>query len=78
VLDDGPALDRTKTSSSITSSAFKDGEIASRRRMPATTPKNPNCIGEKRVAPLAFSKPAAGTKSYALLMVDPEGRQAWA
>jgi Raf kinase inhibitor-like YbhB/YbcL family protein len=35
---------------------------------------NPNCVGENISPPLAWSNPPEGTKSYALLMVDPEGR----
>jgi len=59
---------------SITSSAFKDGEMLAKKNA-GNNPKNPNCIGENVSPPLAFSNPPAGTKSYALLMVDPEGRQ---
>jgi len=35
---------------------------------------NPNCVGENISPPLARTNPPAGTQSYALLMVDPEGR----
>ena len=59
---------------SITSSAFKDGTMLEKKNA-GNNPKNPNCIGENVSPPLAFSNPPAGTKSYALLMVDPEGRQ---
>jgi Raf kinase inhibitor-like YbhB/YbcL family protein len=34
---------------------------------------NPNCVGENVSPPLAWSNPPEGTKSFALLMVDPEG-----
>ena len=36
--------------------------------------QNPNCVGENVSPPLAWVNPPAGTKSYALLMIDPEGR----
>jgi Raf kinase inhibitor-like YbhB/YbcL family protein len=35
---------------------------------------NPNCVGENISPPLAWTNPPDGTKSYALLMIDPEGR----
>jgi Raf kinase inhibitor-like YbhB/YbcL family protein len=35
---------------------------------------NPNCVGENVSPPLAWSNVPAGTKSFALLMTDPEGR----
>jgi Raf kinase inhibitor-like YbhB/YbcL family protein len=59
---------------SITSSAFKDGAMLEKKNA-GNNPKNPNCIGENVSPPLTFSNPPAGTKTYALLMVDPEGRQ---
>ncbi|HZF18387.1 MAG TPA: YbhB/YbcL family Raf kinase inhibitor-like protein [Burkholderiales bacterium] len=58
---------------SITSSAFKDGAMLEKKNA-GNNPKNPNCIGENVSPPLTFSNPPTGTKSYALLMVDPEGR----
>jgi Raf kinase inhibitor-like YbhB/YbcL family protein len=36
--------------------------------------RSPNCVGQNLSPPLAFNNPPAGTKSYALLMFDPEGR----
>jgi Raf kinase inhibitor-like YbhB/YbcL family protein len=36
--------------------------------------QNPNCVGDNVSPALAWSNPPEGTKSYALLMVDPEGR----
>jgi Raf kinase inhibitor-like YbhB/YbcL family protein len=35
---------------------------------------NPNCVGENVSPPLAWANPPEGTKSYAILMTDPEGR----
>jgi hypothetical protein len=57
----------------VTSSAFKDGTMLEKKNA-GNNPKNPNCVGENVSPPLTFSNPPAGTKSYALVMVDPEGR----
>jgi Raf kinase inhibitor-like YbhB/YbcL family protein len=35
---------------------------------------NPNCVGENVSPPLAWANPPDGTRSFALLMFDPEGR----
>jgi Raf kinase inhibitor-like YbhB/YbcL family protein len=59
---------------SLTSSAFRDGTML-QKKYAGNNPKNPNCIGENVSPPLSWSNPPAGTRSYALLMVDPEGRQ---
>jgi hypothetical protein len=57
----------------LTSPAFKDGTP-----MPGkhgnNTPGNANCVGENLSPPLAWSNPPAATKSFAITMVDPEGR----
>src|SRR6516164_4728077 len=34
---------------------------------------NPNCVGENISPPLVWSNPPEGTKSYAMMIVDPEG-----
>jgi Raf kinase inhibitor-like YbhB/YbcL family protein len=36
--------------------------------------QNPNCVGDNISPPLAWSDPPEGTKSFVLLMFDPEGR----
>jgi Raf kinase inhibitor-like YbhB/YbcL family protein len=59
---------------SLTSSAFKDGTMLEKKNA-GNNPKNPNCIGENVSPPLSWSNPPAGTRSYALVMVDPEGQQ---
>ena len=59
---------------SLTSSSFKDGTMLEKKNA-GNNPKNPNCIGENVSPPLSWSNPPAGTRSYALVMVDPEGRQ---
>ena len=57
----------------LTSSSFKDGTLMP-KKMAGDNKANPNCVGENVSPPLAWANPPAGTKSYALLMLDPEGR----
>jgi Raf kinase inhibitor-like YbhB/YbcL family protein len=57
----------------LTSSAFKDGTMLATKNA-GNTKTNPNCIGENVSPPFAWSNVPAGTKSFALVMVDPEGR----
>ncbi len=57
----------------LTSSAFRDGTPMPKKHA-NNTPGNANCVGENVSPPLAWSNPPAGTKSFALTMVDPEGR----
>src|SRR6478752_8599048 len=57
----------------ITSSSFKDGERLA-TKMAGNNKQNPNCIGDNVSPALSWSNPPAGTKSYALIMYDPEGR----
>jgi phosphatidylethanolamine-binding protein (PEBP) family uncharacterized protein len=57
----------------LRSTAFRDnGKIPMKSAGNDTS--NPNCVGENVSPPLAWSNPPEGTKSYPLLMVDPEGR----
>src|SRR5450432_1517815 len=58
---------------SLTSSTFKDGTMLAVKNA-GNNKSNPNCIGENVSPPLAWSNVPAGTKSLALVMVDPEGR----
>lgn len=57
----------------LTSSAFKDGTMLAVKSA-GNMKSNPNCVGENVSPPLSWKNPPAGTKSYALAMVDPEGR----
>jgi Raf kinase inhibitor-like YbhB/YbcL family protein len=57
----------------ITSPSFKDGERLA-TKMAGNNKQNPNCVGENVSPALSWANPPAGTKSYALLMFDPEGR----
>jgi hypothetical protein len=57
----------------LASSDFQDGG-----RIPTKSAgqnkSNPNCVGENVSPALSWSNPPEGTKSYALMMFDPEGR----
>jgi len=57
----------------LTSSAFKDGTPLAKKNA-GDNKANPNCVGENVSPPLSWANPPDGTKSYALMMVDPEGR----
>jgi Raf kinase inhibitor-like YbhB/YbcL family protein len=57
----------------LKSSAFKDGTPLQTKNA-GDRKDNPNCVGQNVSPPLEWANPPAGTKSYALLMVDPEGR----
>lgn len=57
----------------LSSPAFKDGTLMP-KKFSNNTAGNANCVGENVSPPLNWSSPPAGTKSYALTMVDPEGR----
>ena len=57
----------------LSSSAFKDGEMLAKKNA-GNNKSNPNCVGDNVSPPLAWKNPPAGTKSFVLLMFDPEGR----
>ena len=57
----------------LSSPDFKDGERLA-VKMAGNNKANPNCVGENISPALAWANPPADTKSYALLMFDPEGR----
>ncbi|HEY1796534.1 MAG TPA: YbhB/YbcL family Raf kinase inhibitor-like protein [Stellaceae bacterium] len=57
----------------LTSPQIKDnGELAVKNA--CGDKSNPNCVGENVSPPLQWSGVPAGTKSFALLLFDPEGR----
>ena len=58
---------------SLTSSSFKDGTMFSVKHA-GNFSTNPNCVGENISPQLSWSNMPAGTKSLALLLVDPEAR----
>jgi Raf kinase inhibitor-like YbhB/YbcL family protein len=57
----------------LTSPAFKDSMPLAVKNA-GNFKANPNCIGENVSPPLAWANPPEGTKSYALVIFDPEGR----
>jgi hypothetical protein len=58
----------------MTSSAFQDNGTLAVKNAGSDKQRSPNCVGENVSPPLAWVNPPNGTKSYALLMFDPEGR----
>ena len=57
----------------LTSSTFKDGQLMP-RKVANMNPQNPNCVGENVSPQLSWSGVPEGTRSFAILMEDPEGR----
>jgi Raf kinase inhibitor-like YbhB/YbcL family protein len=57
----------------LSSPDFKDGARLAVKNA-GNNKANPNCVGENISPAFAWSNPPAGTKSFALLMFDPEGR----
>jgi hypothetical protein len=57
----------------LSSANFKDGERLA-TKYAGNNKSNPNCVGENISPALAWANPPEGTKSFALLMFDPEGR----
>jgi Raf kinase inhibitor-like YbhB/YbcL family protein len=57
----------------ISSTTFKDGQMLPKKAANNTS-GNPNCVGENVSPQLSWVNPPAGTKSFVLLMEDPEGR----
>ena len=58
---------------SLTSSSFKDSTPL-QQKMAGSNKSNPNCVGDNVSPELSWANAPDGTKSYALLMIDPEGR----
>ncbi len=57
---------------SITSTSFKDGQVLDKKHAGAI-PTNPNCVGQNVSPQLKWTNVPAGTKSFAIFMIDPEG-----
>jgi Raf kinase inhibitor-like YbhB/YbcL family protein len=64
---------RADSAFTLSSQSFKDGERLP-TKMAGNNKSNPNCVGENVSPALSWTNPPEGTKSFALLMFDPEGR----
>ena len=62
-----------QTAFTLTSQTFKDGQLMP-RKVANKNAQNPNCVGDNVSPQLSWSGAPEGTKSFALLMEDPEGR----
>jgi Raf kinase inhibitor-like YbhB/YbcL family protein len=60
----------------LKSTTFQDGKMMPKKvaNSTANVPNNPNCVGENVSPELSWSNAPEGTKSFILLMTDPEGR----
>jgi len=58
----------------ISSTTFKDGTMLPVKAANKNAGNNPNCVGENVSPQLSWVNPPDGTKSFVLLMEDPEGR----
>ena len=62
-----------QTPFTLTSTTFKDGQLMP-RKVANSNPANPNCVGENVSPQLSWTGVPDGTRSFAILMEDPEGR----
>ena len=62
-----------QTAFTVTSTTFKDGQLMP-RKVANMNANNPNCVGENVSPQLSWTGAPDGTKSFAILMEDPEGR----
>jgi Raf kinase inhibitor-like YbhB/YbcL family protein len=60
----------------LESTTFKDGQLMPKKvaNSQANVPNNANCVGENVSPELHWSNVPAGTKSFALLVTDPDAR----
>jgi Raf kinase inhibitor-like YbhB/YbcL family protein len=58
----------------LTSPAIQDNGTLATENACSDKQRSPNCVGENISPPLAWSNVPDGTKSFALLLFDPEGR----
>jgi Raf kinase inhibitor-like YbhB/YbcL family protein len=58
----------------LTSPAIPDNGTLATKNACSDRQRSPNCVGENISPPLEWSNPPEGTKSFALLLFDPEGR----
>jgi Raf kinase inhibitor-like YbhB/YbcL family protein len=60
----------------LKSATFEDGKMMPRKvaNNAANTQNNPNCVGDNVSPELSWNNVPEGTKSFVVLMTDPEGR----
>ena len=60
----------------LKSTTFSDGKMMPKKvaNSKANAPTNPNCVGDNVSPQFSWTNVPDGTKSFVLLMVDPEGR----
>jgi Raf kinase inhibitor-like YbhB/YbcL family protein len=59
----------------LTSTTFKDGTLMPKKVANSqTNMQNPNCVGQNVSPQLTWTNAPEGTKSFAIVMTDPEGR----
>src|SRR6516225_1385228 len=58
----------------LSSPAVQDNGALATKNARSDKQRSPNCVGENISPPLAWSNVPDGTKSFALLLFDPEGR----
>jgi len=58
----------------LTSSTFQDNGTLAVKNACSDKQRSPNCVGENISPPLAWTGVPEGTKSFALILSDPEGR----
>jgi len=58
----------------LSSSALQDNGILATKNACSDKQRTPNCVGENISPPLNWSNAPEGTKSFALPLLDPEGR----
>ena len=64
---------QTPAAFALTSTTFKDGTLMP-KKVANNTAGNANCVGENVSPQLSWTGAPAGTKSFAITMIDPEGR----
>jgi phosphatidylethanolamine-binding protein (PEBP) family uncharacterized protein len=61
---------------SLKSTTFEDGKLMPKKvaNSKANQPNNPNCIGDNVSPQFSWENPPDGTKSFVMMMFDPESR----
>lgn len=57
---------------SVTSTSFKDGDVLN-KKYAGNLAGNANCVGDNVSPQLSWTNVPAGTKSFAIMVIDPEG-----